>query len=72
MPELGISSDKEETLGSRADYRALFTEHRATTLRGFETELTDIQQLITPYRRVALTCFESDQEHYTAARSPRY
>ena len=63
MPELGITSDKRKTLESRADYLVLFTEYRATTLRGHEAELAEIQQLIKTYQRVALTCFESDHEY---------
>ena len=62
IPELGIAPHKRKKLESRADYQELFAEYRATTLRGHKAELGEIQRLIKKYRRVALTCFESDQE----------
>lgn len=60
IPELGIESDKRQTLKSQKDYDALFEMYEQTTLKEKKEYIIKIQDLIEKEKRVALTCFEKD------------
>lgn len=60
IPEVGINSDKRQTLETQADYDRLFENYRETTLTETIKEQTQILGLLKKYNRIALTCFEAD------------
>lgn len=59
IPEVGISSDKRQSLGTQADYARLFADYRQTTLPQTVEQQQQILQLLQKYKRIALTCFEA-------------
>lgn len=60
LPGLGIESDKRKNLENQKAYDDLFKDYTHTTLNRNNTDQKMILDLITKYKRVALTCFESD------------
>ncbi len=60
IPELGIESDKRQTLNSQKDYDSLFEMYELTTLKDKKEYIFKIKDLIEKEKRVALTCFEKD------------
>jgi uncharacterized protein (DUF488 family) len=60
LPGLGIESDKRKNLATKEDYDVLFNEYRHTTLNSNNSDQRNILELLKKYKRVALTCFESD------------
>lgn len=63
IPELGIVSEKRQELNSDADYRALFKEYEATTLRQQTPKLDLLDVLLHKHQRIAITCFEASHHH---------
>jgi hypothetical protein len=63
MPELGIASEERQTLQTDADYHALFMKYEETTLAQRGDKLTELQNLLTQFGRIAITCFEADVHH---------
>ncbi len=61
IPELGIESDKRNSLRTKEDYRNLFVEYE-NSLKSRKIFLDDIYNLIQQNDRVALMCFELDPE----------
>ncbi len=68
MPQLGIVSEKRQSLNSDADYRALFDEYEATTLAAQQKALDELARLAEQHRRIAITCFEADVYHCHRSR----
>jgi hypothetical protein len=60
IPELGINSDKRQTLEVQADYNRLFADYRKTTLSETTASQRQILDLLKKYKRIALTCFEAE------------
>lgn len=60
VPELGIESNKRQTLRSQKDYDILFEEYERTVLPTQHEALNFVYNLIIADNRVALTCFEKD------------
>ncbi len=58
LRELGIESDKRQTLVTQADYDALFDVYERTTLSNQTEALDTILGWIATGERVALTCYE--------------
>jgi len=62
LPELGIKSEKRNSLSSDEDYRNLFIDYEAS-LPGQKDRLEQLFQLLVTKGRIALTCFEHDPSH---------
>lgn len=60
IPEVGINSDQRQELNTQQDYDALFEVYKKTTLKETDSYQTKIIELLTKYKRIALTCFEAD------------
>jgi uncharacterized protein (DUF488 family) len=60
IPELGIVSEKRQSLNSQADYNLLFANYEASTLKENQVALQRLYNLCQVHRRVAITCFEAD------------
>ncbi len=60
IPEVGIHSDKRQTLETQADYDRLFKNYSETTLTETKKEQEKILDLLKEYKRIALTCFEAE------------
>jgi len=60
LPELGIVSEKRQSLNSRDDYRKLFDEYEATTLKQGGDALRELATIAKQHGRVAITCFEAE------------
>ena len=61
IPELGIESSYRQNLNTQKDYDMLFEEYRNTTLESSKVFLHKIENLIQLKNRIALTCFEANQ-----------
>lgn len=61
VPDLGIDSDKRQSLNSQNDYDRLFKEYEKTTLIKNKTAIATVLLLLKQNERVALTCFEAHQ-----------
>lgn len=61
IPELGIVSEKRQSLNSLKDYQVLFEEYEKTVLVESKEHLLNINDLLKKYNRVALTCFEATE-----------
>lgn len=59
IPELGIDSDKRQSLKTMADYERLFMSYRRT-LPKRETAIVKIFHLLEKHKRIALTCYEKE------------
>jgi len=60
IPEVGINSDQRQELKSQQDYDALFEVYKKTTLKETDVYQDEIIELLSKYKRIALTCFEAD------------
>jgi len=60
IPELGIASDKRQSLNSQSDYNKLFKEYEKDTLPKNKPAIREVYELIEKHKRVALTCFEAN------------
>ena len=58
LPELGIASEKRQSLDSQADYDALFEEYRRRDLPRQREALGTIHGWVQAGAGVALTCYE--------------
>jgi uncharacterized protein (DUF488 family) len=56
---LGIDSKKRKNLNSQLDYDNLFNEYEKEVLPERIVQLEQVLELLTQYRRIALTCFEA-------------
>jgi uncharacterized protein (DUF488 family) len=61
IPELGIESRYRQNLSSQKDYDMLFEKYRNTTLESSKLFLNKIEKMIQIKNRIALTCFEANQ-----------
>tara|TARA_R110002124_G_scaffold91297_8_gene232546 strand:+ start:8584 stop:9495 length:912 start_codon:yes stop_codon:yes gene_type:complete len=61
LPELGIVSEKRQTLKTPADYRRLFDDYESTTLKQNEPALRQLFEIFRKNKRVAITCFEAEE-----------
>lgn len=71
IPELGIESKQRQTLKTQYDYDALFERYEQITLRNNWDYLLKIQDLISQYNRVCITCFEKDPKQCHRTRIAR-
>jgi uncharacterized protein (DUF488 family) len=62
LPELGIASDERQELNSQADRDALFARYAKRTLPHTRTDQEHIAKLIAEHGRVAIMCFEHEQQ----------
>lgn len=60
IPEVGITSNKRQSLESQEDYDNLFNDYKNTTLKETVDNQEQILALLNEYNRIALTCFESN------------
>ena len=60
IPQLGIESDKRQSLKTQADYDALFDEFERTTLVDNRDYLVQLKSIVDDEVRVCLLCFERD------------
>ena len=60
IPEVGINSNKRQTLEKQEDYDVLFESYKKTTLKETSIQQQQIISLLNEYNRIALTCFESN------------
>lgn len=68
MPELGIESEKRQSLNSDNDYEELFKEYDQTTIPKQQAALDKLQKLLEEKQRIAITCFEADPYHCHRSR----
>jgi len=61
IPDLGIDSDKRQSLNSQKDYDILFKEYEKTTLVSKKTTVHQVLEILENNQRIALTCFEAHQ-----------
>jgi hypothetical protein len=59
-PDLGIPSNKRQTLNTPDDYKKLFIRYESEIIPYQAESLKKIKSLLNEYKRVALTCFEAD------------
>jgi uncharacterized protein (DUF488 family) len=60
IPQVGINSNKRQTLEKQEDYDILFENYKNTTLKETSKEQQEIISLLNKYDRIALTCFEAN------------
>lgn len=60
IPEVGINSDQRQELNTQQDYDALFEIYKKTTLKETDSYQAKIIELLSKYKRIALTCFEAN------------
>lgn len=60
IPEVGIDSEKRQELKTQNDYDCLFEEYKEKNLINSVDSQTEILNLLTKNKRIALTCFEAD------------
>lgn len=60
IPQVGINSNKRQTLEKQEDYDILFENYKNTTLKETSKEQQEIINLLNKYDRIALTCFEAN------------
>jgi hypothetical protein len=58
VPELGISSERRQSLETQADYDALFAEYERKCLPKQDPALAKIAAWVRAGERIALTCYE--------------
>ncbi|MDO9155198.1 MAG: DUF488 family protein [Paludibacter sp.] len=63
IPEVGIESDKRQSLNTQAEYDGLFDFYKTNVLRNETEKQKEIISLIESKKRVALTCFEANIRH---------
>lgn len=59
IPELGITSDKRQTLNTQTDYDELFEAYEKQELRKNKAALSQVFEIFKDHKRVAITCFEA-------------
>lgn len=59
-PELGINSDKRQSLNTLEDYIALFNDFELNTLPQKSNQINIVYDKFMVSKRIALTCFEAD------------
>lgn len=59
-PEVGIQSEYRQELNTQNDYKKLFSIYRKQNLTKTKLTQEKILTLLKEYKRIALTCFESD------------
>ena len=60
IPQLGIDSQHRQELHSMSDYNKLFKKYENTTLKENKEYLDYLFELVTEFKRVAITCFEKE------------
>jgi uncharacterized protein (DUF488 family) len=60
FPELGIDSEQRKELNSQSDYDLLFAKYCKENIPSTVKSQKLILELIRKYKRVAITCFESN------------
>ena len=61
IPQLGIDSQHRQELHSMSDYNKLFKKYENTTLvLGIKNTSITSFELVTEFKRVAITCFEKE------------
>ncbi|MCY4151747.1 MAG: DUF488 domain-containing protein [Aestuariivita sp.] len=60
FPELGIQSEKRQSLKTQDDYEHLFEEFEQTVLTHEAASIRKLFDLFCQFRRIAITCFEAD------------
>ncbi len=60
LPEVGIQSDKRQTLETQKDYDVLFDEYKSTCLQTTIETQKQIIEILKQKKRIALTCFEAN------------
>lgn len=60
IPEVGIESNKRQSLETQNDYDLLFEDYRSTTLKRTIDSQFLILDLLNKHKRIALTCFEAE------------
>lgn len=60
LPEVGIQSDKRQTLETQKDYDILFEDYKSTCLQTTVDTQKQIVEILKQKKRIALTCFESN------------
>ncbi|MDH5628621.1 MAG: DUF488 domain-containing protein [Gammaproteobacteria bacterium] len=58
LPELGIVTEKRQSLKTIQDYERLFDDYEKYTLNKSEKELLSLCEFYNKKKRIALTCFE--------------
>ena len=61
IPDLGIDSDKRQSLNTQSDYDRLFKMYANTTLVSEKKAIHTVIELLKENKRIALTCFEAHQ-----------
>ncbi|PWK21881.1 uncharacterized protein DUF488 [Arcicella aurantiaca] len=59
IPQLGIPSEKRQSLNSQKDYDALFLDYEANYLINQSESVSAIFDILEKNKRIALTCFEA-------------
>lgn len=59
IPELGIISEKRQSLKTQKDYDILFDEYETTQLPNQTDYIEQVFDLLEKHKRIALTCFEA-------------
>ncbi len=59
IPELGIASEKRQSLITQKDYDLLFQEYECTQLVHQTEYVQQVFDLLLTHKRIALTCFEA-------------
>jgi uncharacterized protein (DUF488 family) len=60
IPEVGIESDKRQTLNTQQDYDSLFEDYKSNCLTNTIIVQQQIIKVLKVKRRIALTCFEAN------------
>ena len=60
LPELGIASKLRQHLTTPESYKHLFDRYQSEILPHQSSSLNQVQQILSQYKRIALTCFEHD------------
>ena len=60
IPELGIETDDRKNLSDENSYKLLFESYLKKTVKNTSSEQLRVVDLISKYKRIALTCFEAD------------
>ncbi|MDR0820342.1 MAG: DUF488 domain-containing protein [Endomicrobium sp.] len=72
IPELGIESNKRQTLNSFEDYQNLFSDYEATTLKQNAESIKNIYDILMKNKKTAITCFEADKNYCHRYRIVNY
>jgi uncharacterized protein (DUF488 family) len=60
IPDLGIVSEKRQTLNTQADYDILFDDYKQTVLQYNTRDVACLFDLLKHNKRISLTCFEAN------------